>query len=109
MILGIVGFVAMIPGFLCAQACGAVVSAVDTASGTNSGIGGMITALTAIPMVAGLISGFLSKSKGTIAGIGMLASAAVLLIPTVMAGNWFFGLIAVACFTVGGVLSFQNK
>ena len=104
MILGIVGFVAMIPGLLCASACGALMSA-----GGASGSGTFITLLTALPMFAAFIFGFLSKSKAVLAGIVMIASAVILLIPVILSANFLFGLIAFACFLIGGILSFQNK
>ena len=104
MILGIIGFVAMIPGLLCASACGALVSA-----GGEGGTGTFIILLTALPMLVGFVFSFMSKSKPKVTGIVMLISAIVLLIPVVMSGNFFFGLIAFACYLIGGILSFQNK
>lgn len=109
MILGIVGFVAMIPGLLCASACGAFVEGMSATSGESSGFGGFVFSMTAIPMIAGFIFSFLSKSKAMLSGIVMTASAVILLIPVILSGNWFFGLITVACYLVGGILAFQNK
>ncbi|NLA04944.1 MAG: hypothetical protein GX881_04425 [Firmicutes bacterium] len=109
MILGIVGFVAMIPGLLCAAACGACVVGVEAMATGQAGTGSGIIVLTLFPMVAGFVFGFLSKSQPTISGIVMVASAAFMLIPVIMSANWFFGLITIACYLIGGILSFQNK
>ena len=105
MILGIIGFVAMIPGLLCASACGAILEAGAAAAG----IGNSVFAMTAIPMLAGFIFCFLAKSKAVLSGIVMTASSVIILIPVIMSGNWFFGLITVACYLIGGILAFQNK
>ncbi len=109
MILGIVGFVAMIPGLMCASVCGGAIEVIQQGSGAGSGVGGTIIALTAIPTLAGFIFSFFSKTKASLAGIAMIASAALLLIPIVMSANWFFGLIAIACYLIGGIISLQNK
>lgn len=109
MILGIIGFIAMIPGLLCASLCGAIMEAAADATGEEGGLGTMIIALTAVPMIIGFIFCFMAKSKARLAGFAMIGSAVVLLVPVIMSGNWLFGLITIACYLIGGILAFQNK
>lgn len=108
MILGIIGFVAMIPGLICATACGAIIEATAVA-GESGGIGNYIIALTAVPTLAGFIFCFLAKSKAVLSGIIMVASSVIVLVPVIISGNWIFGLITVACYLIGGILAFQNR
>ena len=109
MILGIIGFVAAIPGLLVSTAFSVIIEDFAPAFGEATGTGITIFAVFAIPILAGFIFGFLAKSKAVLSGIVMTASSIILLILVIPSDIWAFGVITVACYLIGGILAFLNK
>ena len=130
MILGIIGFIANIPGLFCAAACGAVVTGVAAtaevaeaaeaiAKGSNSEaaelgvvsglVGASLIIFTLIPMLLGFIGGFLGKSHPTGSAIVMLLGGIFLLIIPIISTNWFLGIGASICYIIGGVKALGNR
>ena len=110
MITGVLGFVATIPGTFCAGACSICTSTAETlATGTSSGIASIWLLLNVVAGVAALVFGIRSKSTPRLSGAVMLFSALLTLMLDFITLNWFWGLIAVACFAVGGAVSFTQE
>lgn len=104
MILGIVGFVAAIPGILCSAMCGGLAEA-----GGAQGAGTMWTLFNLVPTVVALIFAFRVKSNPKQSGYVILACTVLCLIATIVTLNWIFGLITVACFAISGILALQQN
>lgn len=110
MITGIIGFVATIPGTLCAGACSACTSASETLlTGTSSGIASFWIILNLSSAVAALVFGIRSKSTPRSSGAVMIGSAVLTLLISFFTLNWIWGLIAVACFAIGGAISLTQE
>jgi hypothetical protein len=103
MILGIIGFVAAIPGLLCSAMCGSMAEA-----GGAQGAGTMWTLFNLVPTVVALIFSFRVKSNSKQSGFVILGCTVLILLATIMTFNWVFGLITVACFTIAGVLAVKE-
>jgi hypothetical protein len=104
MILGIIGFVVGIPGLICITACVAAVSSLG---------GGVLVfplvVFKIIPLIAGFIFCFMTKSMAKPAGIVLIISAILLVVGSAMLHDWLFGLISVICYLIAGVLALQQK
>jgi len=110
MIMGIVGFVATIPGTICAGICGACASAGETlATGNSSGIASFWVLLNLASAAAGLFFGIKSKSTPRSSGAVMIGSAILTLLISLVTLNWFWGLIAAACYGIGGAISLTQE
>lgn len=111
MITGIIGFIATIPGMLCAGCMGACASAAETLSTGESSSMGSIWALTNLASsVVGMYYGIKSKAMPRTSGAVMIGVALLTLLLSFITLNWFWGLIAVACFAIGGAVSLtQDK
>jgi len=106
MIMGIIGFVATIPGTLCAGCVGACTSTVEIlGTGHSSGIGTFWVLTNLASAGAGLFFGIKSKATPRTSGAIMIVSAILTLLISFVTFNWFWGLIAVACFAIGGAIS----
>ena len=110
MIMGIVGFVATIPGTVCAGACSACTRNVEIlTTGTSSGFASFWVILNLATAVAGLVFGIRSKGTPRSSGAVMLGSATLTLLISFITVNWIWGLIAVACFAIGGAISLTQE
>lgn len=110
MIMGIIGFVATIPGTLCAGCMGACASAGTTlATGQSSNVGSIWILINLASAAAGLIFGIKSKGTPRTAGAVMIGVALLTLLLSFVTFNWFWGLIAVACFGIGGAISLTQE
>jgi len=110
MITGIVGFIATLPGILCAGMCGAFTSAAETlATGESSGIGSIWVLVSLLVSGAGLFYGVRSKAMPRTSGAVMIGVAILTLVLSFISFNWFWGLVAVACFSIGGAISLTQE
>lgn len=103
MILGIVGFVASIPGIICTGMCAGL-----AAAGGAHGAASAFLYFSLVPSILGFIFSFMTNSKAKLAGIVLVSCAVVLLITTIVTFNWFWGLITTACYLIAGILSLKN-
>lgn len=109
MIMGILGFVATLPGLLCAgctSACGGVLAA---SAGHSAGIASFWLLFNVASSVAGVYFGIKSKETPRSSGAVMIGVAIITLLLSIITFNWFWGLIAVACFSIGGAVSFTQE
>lgn len=104
MIMGIAGFVATIPGTICAGICGAATTLIGA-----SGIGILGLILSLGSGAAALYYGISSKAMPRSAGVVMLSAAFLTLLFSFFTFNLFWGLIAVACFSIGGAVSLTQE
>lgn len=110
MIMGIIGFVATIPGTLCAGCMGAVASAAEAATtGHSSSFGSFWILINLVSAGAGLYYGIKSKETPRSSGAVMIGVAILTLFLSFITLNWFWGLIAVACFGIGGAISLTQE
>ena len=111
MIMGILGAVMTIPGIICAGMCAAAGSTAEVlATGQSSGVGSFWMILNIAAAVLGLFFGITSKSTPRTSGVFMLSAAALTLVISFLTLNWMWGLMAVACFAIGGAISLtQDK
>lgn len=110
MIMGIIGFVATIPGTLCAGCMGACASVAETvATGHSSGLASFWILINLASAGAGLYFGVKSKSAPRTSGAVMIGVAVLTLLLSFITLNWFWGLIAVACFGIGGAVSLTQE
>lgn len=65
--------------------------------------------LVLLPVVGGLISGFMAKSNPKLWGWVLIICALMCLAGAISTLNWFWGLITVACFLVAGAVSLTHK
>ncbi len=108
--MGIIGFVATIPGTLCAGCMGACASAAETvATGHSSGLASFWILINLASAGAGLYFGVKSKSAPRTSGAVMIGVATLTLLLSFITLNWFWGLIAVACFGIGGAISLTQE
>lgn len=105
LVCGIIGAVLSLPNLLCASACGAVVAGAGA-----GGAGASIFIVGIIPVIAGFISAFLSRTNGVAAGVGFMVSAVFSLIFLIMtAFSDLFTWVALILFIIAGILSFVQK
>ena len=112
MIMGVIGFVAAIPGSLCSLFCAGTADALTAAATDGKHGGGVTMAWTVfylLPVVGGLISGFMAKSNPKLWGWIFIICALMCLGGSIAMLNWFWGLITVACFLIGGAISLNHK
>jgi hypothetical protein len=110
MITGIIGFVATIPGTVCAGMCGAFRDGMETAmTGSTSGFGKFWLVLNLTTAIVGLVCGIRSKATPRTSGAIMIGSAIITLLISFFTANWIWGLIAVACFATGGAVSLTQE
>jgi hypothetical protein len=112
MIMGIVGFVAAIPGSLCSLFCAGSADALTMAASEGKH-GGSFTALwivfSLLPTIGGLVAGFMAKSNTKLWGWLLILFAGMCLVGAIITLNWLWGLITVACFAIGGAVSLSHK
>lgn len=105
LVCGIIGAVLSLPNLLCASACGAVVAGAGA-----GGAGASIFVVGIIPVIAGFISAFLSRTNGVAAGVGFMVSAVFSMIFLIMtAFSDLFTWAALILFIIAGILSFVQK
>jgi hypothetical protein len=110
MIMGVIGFVATIPGTLCAGCMGACASVGTTlATGQSSNVGSIWILINLASAAAGLFFGIKSKGTPRTSGAVMIGVALLTLLLSFVTFNWFWGLIAVACFGIGGAISLTQE
>jgi len=110
MITGIIGFVATIPGTLCAGCMGACASTAETLStGHSSSFGSFWILINLASAAAGMYYGIKSKEMPRSSGAVMIGVAVLTLFLSFITLNWFWGLIAVACFGIGGAISLTQE
>ena len=110
MITGIIGFIATIPGTLCAGCMGACASVGSTLlSGHSSGIASFWILLNLASAASGLYFGIKSKEMPRSSGVAMIGAAGLTLFLSFITLNWFWGLIAVTCFSIGGAISLTQE
>jgi len=100
LILGIIGFVLSLPAILCAGVCAVASAGIGTAGLVFFILAGII----------GLIFGILAKSQPVISGIFLLVAAFFALLAIIFCPiQWFWGLIILILFLIGGIVSLNNK
>jgi hypothetical protein len=110
MIMGIIGFVATIPGTLCAGCMGVCASVGTTlVTGQSSNVGSIWILINLASAAAGLFFGINSKGTPRTSGAVMIGVALLTLLLSFVTFNWFWGLIAVACFGIGGAVSLTQE
>lgn len=110
MIMGIIGLVATIPGTLCAGCMGGCASVGKTlATGEASNIGSIWILINLASAAIGLFYGIKSKEMPRSSGAVMIGVAVLTLLLSFVTFNWFWGLIAVASFGIGGAVSLTQE
>ncbi len=111
MIAGVIGFVASIPGTICAGICGAGVDLFSAAAtqGEMYGAGTTWIIINVAVALSGLVFGIMSKSRPRLSGFILILASILGLIITIITLNWFWGLITVASFLIGGIISLTQE
>jgi hypothetical protein len=110
MIAGIVGLIASLPGILCAGCVGACTDTAQTmATGSSSGVGSTWALLNLGSAFIGLFYGIKSKQMPRTSGVVMVGVAIITFLLSFLTFNWFWGLIAIACFAIGGTISLTQE
>ncbi len=105
LVCGIIGAILSLPNLFCASLCGAVVAGAGA-----GGAGATLMLIGVIPVIAGFISAFMSRSNSFKAGIGFMVSAVFSFIFLIMtAFSDIFTWIALILFVIAGIIAFTQK
>jgi hypothetical protein len=107
LIMGIIGTVLNIPATLCSASCGALISGISTATGSESGsdLGNFIIFSAFVSGFSGLAGGIYSKSNPIVGGT-LLSLATVLSVIQSFAFGNIFSFMVFILFLVGAIFAF---